>query len=146
MRHDEIRDLFAAADLCLHRQPQIGPVEAMHEHGRRTAKQPLHNIRARGRVGRGGEGHRLHAAERGLHFAELGVFGAEIVAPLRDAMRLVDGQHRDFGALEQIERFGLHEPFRRDVDEAQFAARNALRIVRFSAGSLRELSAAAAMP
>ena len=39
---------------------------------------------------------RLHAAERGLNFAELGVFGAEIVAPLRDAMRLVDGEHRDF--------------------------------------------------
>lgn len=87
----------------------------------------MYNIRARGRVRRGGERHRLHAAERGLNFAKLGVFRAEIVAPLRDAMRLVDGQHRDFAALEQFERFGFQEPFGRYVNEAQLAARNALQ-------------------
>ena len=41
-------------------------------------------------------------------------------------MRLVDGQQRDFGALEQVERFGFHQPFGRDIDEAQLAARDAL--------------------
>ncbi len=55
----------------------------------------LQNIRTRGGVGGGGEGDRLHAVERSLHRAERGVFGAKIVAPLRDAMRLVDRQHRD---------------------------------------------------
>ena len=82
----------------LHRQPQIGPVEAVHEHRRRTAEKLLQNIRARGGVGRGGERDRLHAAERGLHRAERRVFRTKIVAPLRDAMRLVDRQQRDLFA------------------------------------------------
>ena len=35
--------------------------------------------------------------------AERQVFGPEVVAPLRDAMRLVDRQQRDLGALEQLD-------------------------------------------
>ena len=41
-------------------------------------------------------------------------------------MRLVDGEQRDFGALEQVERVGSHQPFGRDIDEAQLAARDAI--------------------
>ena len=35
MALDEIRDLLAAVGLCPHRQTQVGPVEAVHEHCRR---------------------------------------------------------------------------------------------------------------
>ena len=117
----------------------------MHEQRRRTAEKLCHNVRARGGIRRGGEGDRLHAAECGLNLVELGVFGAEVVAPLRDAMGLIDRQHRDLGALEQIERFGFQQPLRRHVDETQLAARDALEDRRGSRpGSLAELSAAAA--
>ena len=58
-----------------------------------------------------------------LHRAERRIFGTEVVAPLRNAMRLVDRKHRDLGALEQIERLGLEQAFRRDIEEPQLAAR-----------------------
>ena len=58
-----------------------------------------------------------------MHRTERCIFGTEVVAPLRNAMRLVDRKHRDLGALEQIERFGLEQAFRRDIKEPQFAAR-----------------------
>ena len=41
-------------------------------------------------------------------------------------MRLVDGQELDLGALEQSEHVRPHQPLRRDVDEAQFAAHQAI--------------------
>ncbi len=44
--------------------------------------------------GRGQRRHR-HAAERLARLGEQAVFGPEIVAPLRDAMRLVDGEPAD---------------------------------------------------
>ena len=50
------------------------------------------------------------------------IFGAEIMAPLRDAMRLVDGEERDVGARQQIEAALLHQPLRRDIDEIERAA------------------------
>ena len=103
VRADEIQDLLAAAGLGLHRQPQVGPVEAVHEHRRLAAEKLVQNVGARGRVGGRGERHGLHAAEFGLHLAERRIFRAEVVAPLRDAMRLVDGEQRDLGALEQLD-------------------------------------------
>ncbi len=86
----------------------------------------MQNIGARGGIGGRGEGDRLHTAERGLHRAERGIFGTEVVAPLRDAMRLVDRQQRDLAALEKIERVCPDQPFRRDINQPQLAARDAL--------------------
>ena len=57
------------------------------------------------RGGREGDG--LHVAELRLHRAERRVFGAEVVAPLRDAMRLVDREQRDLRAFEEVERLGF---------------------------------------
>ena len=124
MIFDEIRNLLAAADFCLHRQAQVRPIEPVHEHRRRPLEQFCHNIGARGGVRRGGERHRLHAAERRLHGAERGIFGTEVVAPLRDAMRLVDREQRDLGLFKKIDRVGFQQPFRRHIDETQFAARD----------------------
>ncbi len=126
MRHDEIGDLLAAAGFCRHRQPQVGPIEAVDKHSGLTRKQPGQNVGARGGIGGRGESHGLHAAELRLHLAKPRIFRTEIMAPLRDAMRLVDGQELDLGALEQIERVRPHQPLRRDIDEAQFAAHQAI--------------------
>ncbi len=126
MIFDEIRDLLAAAGFGLHRQTQVGPIEPVDEHRRPAAEQLCHNIGARSGIGRRGERDRLHAAEVGLHRAERRVFGAKIVAPLRNAMRLVDRQQRNLGALEELERLGSHQPFGRDIDETQLAARDPL--------------------
>jgi len=49
------------------------------------------------------------------------VVGPEVVAPLRDAVRLVDREQRD-GAPVQQPRRGLHaQPFRRQVEQVQLA-------------------------
>src|SRR5712692_2612756 len=44
------------------------------------------------------EGDDLHAAELAVERCEIHVFGAEVVAPLRDAMRLVDRHEAHAGA------------------------------------------------
>ncbi len=38
-------------------------------------------------------------------------------------MRLIDREHRHFGALEKVERLGLQQALRRDIDEPQIPAR-----------------------
>ena len=124
MIFDEIRNLLAAADFGLHRQAQVRPVETVHKHSWRPLEQLRLNIGARGGVRRGGERHRLHAAERRLHGAQRGIFGAEVVAPLRDAVRLIDRQQRDLGLFQKIDRVRFQQTFRRHIDEAQFAARD----------------------
>ena len=96
----------------------------MHEHRRRPAEKLVENVGACGGIGGGREGDRLHIAELRLHRAERCVFRTEVVAPLRDAMRLVDCEQRDPGAFEEIERLGFHQSFGRDVKEAQLAARD----------------------
>ena len=50
------------------------------------------------------------------------VFGAEVVAPLRDAMRLVDGEQRELGARQQIERALEHEALGGDIQQVELAA------------------------
>ena len=49
------------------------------------------------------------------------VFGAEIVAPLRDAMRLVDREQRDPALAEQVQAARHQQPFRRDVEQVELA-------------------------
>ena len=94
----------------------------MHEQSWRACEQLVQNIGTGCGVGRRRERRRLHAAQFRLHCAERRVFGAEVVTPLRDAMRLVDRQQRHVCALEQVKRVALEQAFRRDIDETQFAA------------------------
>ena len=52
-----------------------------------------------------------------LELAQLPVFGAKIVAPVADAVGLVDGEGADVDALQHLVEVGLHQPFGRDEDE-----------------------------
>ena len=61
-------------------------------------------------------------------------------------MRLVDRQQRDLGALEQIERVGSRQPFGRDIDEPQLAARDPIEDRAVFGGIVGRVEAAAAMP
>ncbi len=65
-----------------------------------------------------------------VQHGQLDVLGAEIVAPLRDAVRLVDGEQRDAGAcaqhaLEQAEKALGQQAFGRDVEQIQLARQQA---------------------
>ena len=61
-------------------------------------------------------------------------------------MRLVHRQHRDLGALEEIERFGLDQTFGRDIDETQLAVRDAVEDGAVLGRIVRRVKPAAATP
>ena len=81
---------------------------------------------ARAFVGRRGQRDARHVGKARREKAELAIFGAEVVAPLRHAMRLVDGEQRDLGVGQHVERAILHEPLRRDVEQLQRAGLDAV--------------------
>ena len=127
MRADEIHELAAGIAFRAHGKVQVRPVEAVDEDRGRPREKPALDIAARGRIGRRGQRHDLDAG-RVFRLAQLGgeisqreIFGAEIVPPLRDAMRFVDGEQADarlaqhrLGAVER-------EPLGRGVKQAQAA-------------------------
>lgn len=74
------------------------------------------------RVGGRGQRDDLAGADRLAHLAERQIFGPEVMAPLRDAMRLVNRHEPDAGAAQQRDRVRLGQPLGRDVDQPQRAA------------------------
>jgi hypothetical protein len=72
-------------------QSDIGAVEAAQKDAwRATVKQALDNLGPRFGVGRGGKGRQGHV-QNPPQIADAQIIGAEIVAPLADAMRFVHG-------------------------------------------------------
>src|SRR5260370_1039241 len=52
-------------------------------------------------------------------FAQAQIFGPEIMAPLRDAMGLIDREKVDLGASEQRDHVVAHEALGGDIEQAQ---------------------------
>ena len=73
-----------------------------------------------GRCGRGEREHR-RGAQQVQVLPEHAVVGTEIVAPLRDAVRLVDGDERGLALGEHLGKAGNAQPLRRDEEELQAA-------------------------
>ena len=69
--------------------------------------------------GRSGQGEHRHIGEHFPYLGDLEVGRSEVVSPLRDAVRLVDGNHTDV----HLPQFGLEDfgtqPFGRDVKELE---------------------------
>ena len=118
---DEAGDLGVGAVLCRHREADVRAVEPHDEAPRRGVEQARLDIVAGGGVSGGGEGNGLGTAERRAQFAELKIFGAEIVPPLRNAVRFVDGEQIHSAALQEVRCLRLQQAFRRGVEQAQRA-------------------------
>ena len=104
----------------------VGPVEAGDEDARVLEAQVGDNFLARRLVGGGRQRDARHVRVALVQDGELEVFRAEVVAPLRDAMRLVDGEEGEAVALglgQQAGEIGRQQPLRRDVEQIQFAVR-----------------------
>jgi hypothetical protein len=100
---------------------QVGPVEA-RDHGVCLGdSESLADVGDDGR--RGGRGQSEHAFGSQLAgaYGELQVVGAEVMAPFRDAVRLVDREERDLRPLELGEEALVVEALRGDVEELQAA-------------------------
>ena len=89
--------------------------------------QTLGDFLAGAHVRRGGQGDARHAGEQLGELAQLQVFRAEVMAPLRHAVRLVDGEQRQLRqALQEIQHARLHQALGRQVEELDLAAADAL--------------------
>ena len=98
---------------------QVGAVEAGGEHFRVPHRQRGKYIVARARVGGGGERHPRYAGETLGQPGERAVFGAELVAPLADAMRLVDGDQGDVEPGQPLLRARAAQPLGRDIQKVK---------------------------
>ncbi len=98
---------------------QVWTVESGDEYLCLTAEQPFDDVPPCDGIGRRCEGAKPGVREVIRQFGEATVVRPEVVAPLRHAMRLVDREPRRTMPGEAIEYVRLHEPFRRDVEQAQ---------------------------
>jgi hypothetical protein len=104
------------------RVADIGPVEARRKHPCVVEPEPLDDVFARHRVGGGGQRDARHT---GIEFGdprEVAVLGPEVMAPLADAMRLVDRKERNLDAREHLLEARHHQPLGRHVNEVEFTA------------------------
>ena len=113
----------------------IGAVEAGNELARLFQCQPFDDLAARRRIGGRGQRDARHIGEALVQYGQCTVFGTEIMAPLRDAMRLVDREQRDprcFPDLfQQREKAGHQQAFRGNIEQVEFAAQQpALHLAR----------------
>ena len=120
---EEVQQLAAAVVLGQHRVADVGAVERTDELARILQRQPFDDL-APGR-GVGGRGQRDPRDVRPafVQQGQLAVLGAEIVAPLRDAMRLVDGEQRDRRAFQQGQEARGQQPLRGDVQQVELASK-----------------------
>ena len=109
-----------------HAIADVGSVETGDELARVLQRQTLDDLLACARVGGGGERDARHRGKALRQDRQLAVLGAEIVAPLRHAVRLVDGEQRHLGAFEQIEEARRQQPLRRHVEQVQRAGEQLL--------------------
>ena len=84
-------------------------------------RQALDDLAPRGRIRGRGQRDARHVRPALVQQRELAVFRAEVVAPLRDAVRLVDGEQGDARALQQRQEARRQQALRRDVEQVELA-------------------------
>ena len=106
---------------------QIRAVEAADQDLRLGHLQLVENVRTGLGVRRGGQRDPRHRGEPACEGGEPPILGAEVVPPLRHAVRFVDGDQRDLATLQQLERSVHQQPLGRDVEQAGLPAAQALQ-------------------
>jgi hypothetical protein len=117
---NKIEQLLAAGRLFDDRIPDVRAVEGGDEFTGVVELQAVRDFVAGLLVGRGRERDARHVGKLLVQDRQADVFGAEIVAPLRDAVRLVDREQRDARIVEQVEAALRHQALGRHVDEVDF--------------------------
>ena len=133
---DECEELRARIVLVDDRVANVRTIEAGDEDARILQAQPGDDLFARQRIGGGGERDARNARIASLQQRQLEVIGPEIVAPLRHAVRLVDGEERDARLVEELEAACGHEALGRDVQQVEFARQQ--RLLNCSRGARRK--------
>ena len=133
----EVEQLPAHLELGADAVLDVGPVEARHEVPGAVEREARRDLAMRGLGGRGGEGDARHVGPALGELGEGEVVGAEVVAPLRHAVRLVDREQGDAAALEEpLGGLGV-EPLGGDVEQVELAG----QVGAFDLGPLGRLLA-----
>ena len=103
----------------------VRPVEARQEALCALQVQALNDFFAGTHVGGGGKGNARNMREQFGQLAQLQVFGAEVMAPLRNAVGFVDGEQRDIQVAQEVEHARLHQAFGCQVQHFHFATAQA---------------------
>ena len=122
---DEAPQLTLPLALHLHRELDVGAVEAEHEVLRLAAEQLFGDVVAGHLVGRRRQRRDRDAGEERAQPAQILVFRAEGRAPLRDAVGFVDGEEFHRQAVERRQHALGHQPFRGHVEKPRLARRGA---------------------
>ncbi len=140
-RASSIEQLRGLAHLRRGGEVQVGPMEARDEHLGRIHAQRLQDVGTRARIGGRGQRHARHAGEAVRQTRQLAIFGAELVAPLRHAMRLVDREQRQRQARQPLHRAVAQQPLGRDIQQIELlldqVARDAARLGGIQVGVQR---------
>ncbi len=126
MRVDEIQHLLLPAAFHLNRQRQVRPVETGDDHLGIAAEQPGDDVVTGDRVGGGRQRGDRHTGKGIPQPREVGVFRAEGGAPLRDAMRFVDGKQLRVQPGQRSQHLPGHQPFRRQIEQLCLAVTDAV--------------------
>ena len=102
-------------------EAEVGAVKASDANVGVVEAEARDDVVAHKGVGGGGEGDDGRIAEAGAGGAEVAVAGAEVVAPLGDAVRLVDGEEGDVHAAQGGDEAAVGKALGGDVEEAEVA-------------------------
>ena len=123
---DEAQQLVADVLLLGDAVADVGAVEAADEVPRALQLQPLDDVGARQRIGRGRERNARHARIAFVQHAQRAVFGPEVMAPLAHAVRLVDGEQRQLAlgmqVVEQAQEARRVQALGRGIQQGDVAA------------------------
>ena len=110
-------------------EAQVGAVEAGDADIGVVEAEALADVVAHEGVGGGGQSDDGRVAQAGSGGAEVAVAGAEVVAPLRDAVGLVDGEEGDVDAAQGGDKTTVGEALGGNVEEAEVAIGDAAQDV-----------------
>ena len=122
VRLQTVFDLFVAAEPRPDAVDQVRPIEVADQRHRLPQPETLDDVAAHLLGGGGGEGVDRRLGKRRAQPAELAVLRPEVVAPVADAVRFVDGDEAHAPARELPLKAGAaiaHQPLGRDVEQPQ---------------------------
>ena len=111
---ERLPDAIGAGDDTIN---QIGPIERADEHLGVAEVQLGGDILADPRRGRRREGMKARRGKPLPQHGQLAVFRTEVVAPMADAVGLVDGEPLHAHAGQQVEQPGVDQPLRRRKEQ-----------------------------
>src|SRR5581483_447573 len=117
---DDLQDLGEHVVAWKRTIRQVGTVHVADQPPRPAQAQLRADVLLHLRRRRGRKGHARHLGRLVQHRAELAVFRTEVVPPVRDTVRLVDGEQRQLGPQTR-RQVADHEPLRADVQHLELA-------------------------